>query len=133
VSLAVAGAGCAGRLGGTAPEPMLQDALVRNTDDVRHTVAFQLRHEGEQILDATYELGPRNFGDEGPDHIESIDEAWESPRGEFDATVRVRDGTRTELSLDDHVNAGTPYRYEVRLLDGGEVGAWFSEQGTTVA
>lgn len=128
--LATASAGCTELLGGTPPDPLLQDITIRNTDDERHTVAFRLDHDGEEILDETYELGPRNAADGGPSHVAGIDGAWDSSAGEFTADVRVRDGTHTEFRLDDSVTPGTPYRYEIRILDDGDVGGWLAELET---
>ncbi|WP_157971758.1 hypothetical protein [Halorussus litoreus] len=132
--LLAASAGCLGVLDGldsSPPDPLLQDITVRNVDDESHTVEFALDRDGEQILDATYELGPRNFEDGGPDHLAAVDDAWESPQGTFTAQIRVDGGDRVEFRLDDSVGPATPYRYEIRVLEGGEVSGWLSELETT--
>ncbi|WP_135830575.1 hypothetical protein [Halorussus halobius] len=126
------GAGCLGALD-SPPDPILRDVTVRNADDQPHAVAFALDREGERVHDATYELAARDFEGDGSDHLAGVDDAWDSPRGAFRAAVRVDGGPRTAFRLDDGVSPGTPYRYEVRILDGGEVSTWVSELGTTTA
>lgn len=132
--LLAASAGCSTGFDGldsSPPDPLLQDITIRNVDDESHTVEFALDRDGEQILDTTYELGPRNFQDGEPDHLAAVDDAWESPQGTFTADILVRGGRQAEFRLDDSVDPATPYRYEIRILEDGGVSGWFSELGTT--
>ena len=166
-SLLAAGAGCTGVLDRSSPEPALRDVTLRNTDDEAHAVAVRLSHEGEVIVDETYDLDPWPYGDEGgadsggtgtttgknatatdgnrttanddgtaaagkdattaddaPDHLAAITDAWDSPRGEFIAEVRVDDRDPVEFRLDDGFDQGTTYRYEIRIEEDGSISTW---------
>ncbi|UPV72919.1 hypothetical protein M0R89_10195 [Halorussus limi] len=136
--LFAAGAGCTGVLDRSTAEPELRAIALRNTDDEAHALALRLSHEGETILDRTYELGPRTFDGEDADtetgetdHVVAIEDAWDSPAGEFRAAVRVDGERRAKFRLDDDVRPPTPYRYEIRVERDGGVSSWVTKLEST--
>lgn len=131
--LLAASAGCVGVLDSESAKPVLQDITLRNTDDEPHAVTLRLDHKGEQILRRTYELGTATPGDGGTDHLAAVEDAWESPKGEFTADVSVRDGVRDQFRLDDGIRPPAPYRYEIRIVEGGRVSTWSARVETTTA
>ncbi|MFC4449119.1 hypothetical protein [Halorussus aquaticus] len=137
-SLYAASAGCTTVLDGSTPEPALWTITLRNTDDESHALALRLFHDGAEILDRTYELGPRTFDEEDAatadsdtDHVAAVEDAWDSPTGEFRAAVRVDGERRTKFRLDDEVRPPTPYRYEIRVERNASVSTWVTKLEST--
>ena len=58
------------------------------------------------------------------DHLAAIADAWDSPRGEFAARVRVDDRDPVEFRLDDSFRPGVTYRYEIRIEADGRISTW---------
>ncbi|NEU57723.1 hypothetical protein [Halorussus sp. MSC15.2] len=137
-SLCAVGPGCTAVLDGSAPEPALRSITLRNTDAETHALALRLFHDGAEILDRTYELGPRtsdngdaDTADSDTDYVVGIEDAWDSPTGEFRAAVRVDGEDRTKFRLDDEIRPPTPYRYEIRVERNGGVSTWVAKPEST--